>query len=62
MDEMKTLSSLTGKKAIRGFPLVITHIKPSSYNIEEKIKKQIAELNSLQLKLIFASQAKKLEF
>jgi 3',5'-cyclic-nucleotide phosphodiesterase len=62
MDEMKTLSSLAGNEAMKGFPVVITHIKPSSYNAEEKIKKQLEELNSLQLKLIFASQAKKLEF
>jgi len=62
MDEMKTLSSLAGKEKMKDFPIVITHIKPSSSNVEEKIKKQLEELNSLQIKLIFASQAKILQF
>ncbi len=62
MDEMKTLSSLAGNDAMKDLPLVITHIKPSSDNTEEKIKRQLEELNLLQLKIIFAEQAKKLEF
>lgn len=62
MDEMKTLSSLAGFEAMKDFPVVITHIKPSADNVEEKIKKQLKELNHVHIKLIFAEQAKKLEF
>jgi cAMP phosphodiesterase len=62
INEMKVLGLLTGTEAMKNFPLVITHIKPSSNNAEEKIKNQLEKLNPLNLKLVFAEQAKLLEF
>jgi cAMP phosphodiesterase len=62
INEMKALSLLTGTEALKNFPVVITHIKPSSNNAEEKIKNQLEKLNLLNLKLIFAEQGKLLEF
>jgi cAMP phosphodiesterase len=60
--EMTVLSALTGTEAMKSFPVIITHIKPSLDNAEEKIKKQLGELNSLNLKLVFPEQAKLLKF
>jgi cAMP phosphodiesterase len=59
MNEMKILSQFSG--GLREFPIVIMHMKPSA-NREETIKKELHELNDLRLKLIFAEQAKLLEF
>jgi len=61
MQEMKTLGSLSGADALRGLPLVITHIKPSGNN-EAAIRRQLARQNNLQLKLIFPEQGKVLTF
>lgn len=58
MSEMKTLSQLCG--GLRGFPLVVTHIKPPTSR--EDIKKELDELNDLELRIILAEQAKLLEF
>jgi cAMP phosphodiesterase len=61
MQEMTALSQLTGAAALRGLPVIITHIKPTAGN-EAAIKKQLIEANSLQLKLIFPEQGKLLQF
>jgi cAMP phosphodiesterase len=61
MQEMHALSALAGNDAIKDLPIVITHIKPNGNN-EEQIKKQVNEMNNLQLKIIFPQQAKLLEF
>ncbi|GAB2476217.1 3',5'-cyclic-nucleotide phosphodiesterase [Hymenobacter qilianensis] len=61
MQEMTALSQLTGAAALRGLPVVITHIKPTAGN-EATIKKQLTEANSLQLKLIFPEQGRLLQF
>ncbi|QIL77576.1 MBL fold metallo-hydrolase [Hymenobacter sp. HDW8] len=61
MQEMTALSQLTGAAALRGLPVVITHMKPTAGN-EATIKKQLTEANSLQLKLIFPEQGKLLQF
>jgi cAMP phosphodiesterase len=58
MKEMKILSQLSG--GLRDLPVVITHIKPSAGR--EEIKRELNESNDLHLKLIFAEQAKILEF
>jgi cAMP phosphodiesterase len=55
--EMRTLSRLCG--GLRGFPLVITHIKPPVSR--EKIKRELDEANDLGLRIILAEQAKLLE-
>jgi cAMP phosphodiesterase len=59
MNEMKILSQFSG--GLREFPIVIMHMKPMA-NREEIIKRELHELNDLRLKLIFAEQAKLLEF
>jgi 3',5'-cyclic-nucleotide phosphodiesterase len=61
MQEMKTLGALCGADALKGLPVVITHIKPSGNN-EAAIRRQLARQNKLQLKLIFPEQGKALIF
>jgi len=60
MAEMKNLSNLTGKDALNGFNVIVTHVKPLNSNIE-KIKAQLIAENKLQLNLIFPEQGKMLE-
>ena len=59
MDEMKKLSQLSGD-GLKQCPLVITHVKPDSPRNE--IERELDQVNELGLKLIFAEQAKLLEF
>jgi len=61
MQEMKALEQVAGKDALKGFPIVITHRKPSG-DQEETIRRQLTADNPLQLKLIFPQQGKKLDF
>ncbi|HLY70697.1 MAG TPA: 3',5'-cyclic-nucleotide phosphodiesterase, partial [Puia sp.] len=62
MKEMIKLNSLAGNGALENFPVVITHIKPTTVDSREKIIKELEQLNSLHLKLIFPNQGEKLEF
>ncbi len=57
---MNKLSELTGKEALKGFKVIITHLKPPAIN-EVKIKKQLIEQNTLGLNLIFPEQGKRFE-
>ena len=59
--EMNTLQSLTGKGSLAGFPVVITHEKPGG-NREALIQKQLHQLNTLKLDLVFPRQARPLSF
>ncbi|SNC67629.1 cAMP phosphodiesterase [Hymenobacter gelipurpurascens] len=59
LQEMEALGQLTGLAALRGLPVVITHIKPGN---EAIIRKQLTEANKLQLKLVFPEQGRRLEF
>jgi cAMP phosphodiesterase len=59
MDEMKRLSQLSGDE-LKQCPLVITHVKPDTPS--DEIKRELDQLNELGFKLIFAEQAKLLEF
>jgi cAMP phosphodiesterase len=58
MEEMRILSHLAGE--LKGLPVVITHIKPIANR--QEIKRELREANDLHLKLIFAKQARPLEF
>ena len=58
MNEMKILHQFAG--GLRGFPLIITHIKPPTRS--EEILRELEELNELGLRIILAEQAKPLEF
>ncbi|HEX8461558.1 MAG TPA: 3',5'-cyclic-nucleotide phosphodiesterase [Segetibacter sp.] len=57
MQEMDALSKLTGTEALKGFTVLITHIKPIE-NQEIVIREQLKQSNKLQLKLVFPQQAK----
>jgi cAMP phosphodiesterase len=61
MQELGVLGELAGKEALRGLPVIITHLKPTTSN-EALIKKQLAEANALQLKLVFPEQGRALQF
>lgn len=60
-EELNALSNYCGKDALKNFPIAITHIKPYK-NREQKIKKQLNELNVLGVKFVFPQQGKAIEF
>jgi len=61
MKEMNNLSLLTGTEALKNFPVVVTHIKPTGQHKKE-IVKQLRDANKLKLKLIIPEQARLMEF
>lgn len=61
MNEMAVLSQMTGADYMKGFPVVITHLKPAGNHIAD-IKKQLADANAQQLKLIYPEQGKLMTF
>ncbi|MFC5409496.1 MBL fold metallo-hydrolase [Larkinella bovis] len=61
MHELRALGKRTGPEALNGFPVVITHMKPTGTN-ETIIKKQLQEANSVNVTLIFPEQGKPLHF
>ncbi|UOQ67248.1 MBL fold metallo-hydrolase [Hymenobacter volaticus] len=61
MQELSVLGQLAGAKALRGLPVVVTHLKPTAAN-EAAIRKQLKEANKLQVKLLFPEQGQRLDF
>ena len=61
MTEMRDLEGLAGAGKLSGFPVVITHIKPSG-NQEAVIRRELSAGNPLGLRLIFPEQGKRMEF
>jgi cAMP phosphodiesterase len=61
MEEMAELEKLAGPGSLKGFNVVVTHVKPPQSSIE-RIKKQLANENKLQLNLLFPEQGKPLKF
>ena len=61
MNEMKVLYNLTGAAAMKSFPVVITHIKPAGNHITQ-IKSQLADMNTLGIKLIYPRQGMPMQF
>ena len=61
MKEMNVLQQLTGTKAMQGFALVVTHVKPPQNKIGA-IKKQLKAANNLQLNLVYPQQGRPLLF
>ena len=59
MKEMDDLAGLTGKPALKGFNLVITHVKPPESNISA-LKLQLKSENKLGLDFIFPEQGRKI--
>ena len=60
MNEMDDLANLTGKDALKGFTVLVTHIKPFGHH-EAEIKKQLQQANKLRLHLIFPQQSQVLK-
>lgn len=60
MKEMDDLAALTGKDALKGFNLVITHVKPPRVNID-KLKAQVKAQNKLGFNLIFPEQGREID-
>jgi cAMP phosphodiesterase len=61
MEELQDLQQTAGAGTLKGFPIVITHIKPSG-DQEAMIRKEINTGNRLQVNLIFPEQGKRLDF
>jgi 3',5'-cyclic-nucleotide phosphodiesterase len=61
MQEMTELEKLTGTGNLKGFNLVVTHVKPPQSSIE-RLKKQLAAENQMGLHLVFPEQGKQLVF
>ncbi len=59
--ELHALSRITGKAALKNFPIIVTHIKPIANN-ERKIKRQLSDANDLKVKFIYPHQGVKLKF
>ena len=57
MNEMNKLAELTGKDQLKGFNIIITHVKPPQLSIN-KLKVQLQAENNLKLNLIFPEQGK----
>lgn len=60
MDELHKLEELAGENSLKGFKIIITHLKPPAKNII-KIKEQLKTQNDLGLKFIFPEQGKSFE-
>lgn len=60
MKELHALEDLAGKDSLKGFKVIITHLKPPTKNIV-KIKEQIKNQNDLGLKIIYPEQGKRFE-
>ena len=61
MKEMDELEKLAGPGSLKGFNIVVTHVKPPQSNIE-RLKQQLSAENKLQLNLVFPEQGKALDF
>jgi cAMP phosphodiesterase len=60
MAELNDLANLTGHNELKGFNIIITHVKPPQADID-KIKAQLKAENSLHLNLIFPEQGKAID-
>jgi cAMP phosphodiesterase len=60
MKELHVLEELAGKDAMKGFKIIITHLKPPAKSIV-KIKEQLKVQNDLGLKIIYPEQGKRFE-
>ena len=57
MKEMDALSALAGTEALKGFSVVITHVKPPTLRIRQ-LTEQLKAANKLRINLIFPAQGK----
>jgi cAMP phosphodiesterase len=61
MLEMKELGGLAGMDALKGLPVVVTHMKPSG-DQEKVISKELRSANTVGLNLVFPEQGRPLKF
>lgn len=61
MKELGELEKLSGSGSLKGFNVVVTHMKPPQSSIE-RIKKQLAAENQLKLNLIYPQQGEPINF
>ena len=61
MEELATLQKQIKGRALKDFPIVVTHIKPVKDN-EAAIRRQLQELNTAGVRLIFPQQGIRLDF
>lgn len=57
MKELHTLEDLSGKDSLKGFNIIVTHLKPPTKNIL-KLKEQLQKQNDLGIKIIYPEQGK----
>ncbi|KQB38686.1 MBL fold metallo-hydrolase [Flavobacterium aquidurense] len=57
MKELHTLADLSGKDTLKGFNIIVTHLKPPTKNII-KLKEQLQKQNDLGFKIIYPEQGK----
>ncbi len=60
MKELHVLADLSGKESLKGFKIIITHLKPPTKNIT-KIKEQLEMQNDLDLQIIYPEQGQRFE-
>ncbi|TRX39516.1 3',5'-cyclic-nucleotide phosphodiesterase [Flavobacterium restrictum] len=60
MQELHLLAKLTGNTTLKGFKIIVTHMKPPAKN-SQIIKKQLQELNDLGVVFLFPEQGVRLE-
>lgn len=60
MKELHSLADLSGKDSLKGFNIVVTHLKPPTKNIL-KLKEQLQKQNDLGIKIIYPEQGKRFE-
>lgn len=61
VEELQQLAKYAGKRSLKDFPIVITHIKPDVDNMVQ-IKKELQESNGLEVNYIFPEQGVPLQF
>ncbi len=61
MKEMDELEELSGPGSLKGFNIVVTHVKPPQSSIE-RLKQQLSAENKLRLNLVYPEQGKALDF
>jgi len=61
LQELAALGQLAGPGALRGLPVVVTHLKPTPGN-EALIRQQLAAGNALGVRLVFPEQGRALQF
>lgn len=60
MKELHLLEELAGKGSLKGFKIVVTHLKPPTKNII-KLKEQLQKQNDLGIQIIYPEQGKRFE-